>query len=68
MADAVTIRASAERAVKTLVPTPSMVTPLDYPVVPPYDRATTFLVLRKEDILEGASHQDALRALRAHLG
>lgn len=68
MADAATMRLSAERAVKALVSTPVIASPQDYRAGTAQDRVSTFLVLRKEDLLPGASQQAALRALRAHFG
>lgn len=68
MADAATMRLSAERAVRALVSMPIIATPQDYRAGAAQDRASTFLVLRKEDLMAGASQQVALRALRSHFG
>ena len=68
MADAATMRLTAERAVKALVSSPVLATPQDYRAGLAQDRPSTFLVLRKEDLLPGASHEAALRALRSHFG
>lgn len=68
MADAATMRVSAERAVKALVSTPVIGSPQDYRAAMAQDRGSMFLVLRKEDLLAGASQQAALRALRSHFG
>lgn len=66
MADLDTVITTAERAVKALVPTPSFASPKTYRAPGPGDRASTFLVLRKEDLAPGALQEAATRALRAH--
>jgi hypothetical protein len=68
MADAATMRLSTERAVKELVATPTIAGPQDWRAGGAADRTSAFLVLRKEDLLHGASHDAALRALRSHFG
>lgn len=68
MADAATMRLSTERAVKELVAKPTIAGPQDWRAGATADRTAAFLVLRKEDLLAGASHDAALRALRSHFG
>ncbi|MBI5718772.1 MAG: hypothetical protein HZC37_13910 [Burkholderiales bacterium] len=68
MADAATMRLSTERAVKALVSAPVIVAPQDYRSGAAQDRASTFLVLRKEDLLAGGLQEAAVQALRSHFG
>lgn len=68
MADAATMKLSAERAVKALVGTPTIANPQDMRIASGADRLSTFLVLRKEDLMPGGSQEAALRALRALFG
>jgi hypothetical protein len=66
MADADTMKAVTERAVKGLVQTPVITGPQGYRSASAADRASVFLVLRKEDLASGLSHDAAVKALRAH--
>ena len=68
MADAATMTLSAERAVKAVVGTPTIAFPQDLRIATAPDRASTFLVLRKEDLMPGGSQEAALRALRTLFG
>ena len=68
MADAATMKLSAERAVKALVSTPTIASPQDMRMASGSDRSSTFLVLRKEDLMPGGSQEAALRALRTLFG
>ena len=68
MADLDTMKVVAERAVKALVTTPHVSGPQGYRSVPSADRASSFLVLRKEDLQPGAFQDAALKAMRAHFG
>lgn len=68
MADAATMRLSAERAVKGLVSAPVIALAQDYQAVAAQDRASSFLTLRKDDLLGGPAQEVALRALRSHFG
>jgi hypothetical protein len=69
MADAATMRAAVERAVQPLAPLPLVVGAAGYrrPMIAA-QRAQTFLVLRKDDLVDPAARQAALAALRAHFG
>ena len=66
MADAATMRTTAERAVKELVASPVFAGPDDYR--PGADRQTSFLILRKDDLLDADAVERAARALRSHFG
>lgn len=66
MADAATMRITAERAVKDLVTSPILVGPADYR--PGSGRGSTFLILRKDDLLNLEATDLATRALRSHFG
>lgn len=66
MADAATMRSTAERAVKGLVPSPVFAGPADYRAG--MNRSTSFLILRKDDLLNAVSIELATRALRSHFG
>lgn len=66
MADAATMRVTAERAVKDLVSSPVFARPDDYR--PGADRQTSFLILRKDDLLDAAAVERSARALRSHFG
>ena len=66
MADLETMKVVSERAVKAVVASPVVAGPATYRAAG--DRASSFLILRKEDLLAGASRDAALRALRAHFG
>jgi len=66
MADAATMRITAERAVKDLVAQPALAGPDEYR--PGADRQSTFLILRKDDLLDAAAVERAARALRSHFG
>lgn len=68
MADAATMKLSAERAVKALVSTPTIASPQDLGFATAADRTSTFLVLRKEDLMPGGSQEAAMRALRTLFG
>lgn len=68
MADWETMRVTAERAVKAIVASPSILAPQGYRPGSAADRASTFLVLRKDDLVDAALRDAAMRALRAHLG
>lgn len=68
MADLETMKVTAERAVRALVEAPVIAPPQTYRATGPAERASTFLVLRKEDLVPGALQEAALRALRAHFG
>lgn len=68
LADLDTVTSTAARAVKGLVASPVIAGPAAYRVAPASERASSFLVLRKEDVVAGASQEVAQRALRAHLG
>lgn len=64
MADAATMRITAERAVKELVASPVFAGPGDYR--PGGDRQASFLILRKDDLLDAAAIERSARALRSH--
>ena len=66
MADAATMRVTAERAVKDLVASPVLAGPGDYRTGA--DRQSTFLILRKDDLVDAAAVERATRALRSHFG
>jgi DNA-binding NtrC family response regulator len=66
MADAATMRVTAERAVKDLVASPVFAVPDDYR--PGADRQASFLILRKDDLLDAAAVERSARALRSHFG
>jgi DNA-binding NtrC family response regulator len=66
MADAATMRTTAERAVKELVASPVFAGPDDYRLGA--DRQTSFLILRKDDLLDADAVERAARALRSHFG
>jgi AmiR/NasT family two-component response regulator len=66
MADAATMKVVAERAVAEMVSGPIVVGPGGYRAGA--DRSSTFLILRKDDLLSAASIELATRALRSHLG
>lgn len=66
MADAATMRVTAERAVKDLVSSPVFAGPDDYR--PAADRQASFLILRKDDLLDAAAVERSARALRSHFG
>ncbi|MDE2369878.1 MAG: hypothetical protein KGN16_12990 [Burkholderiales bacterium] len=66
MADAATMGISAERAVKDLVSNAVFAGPAD--CRPGSNRRATFLILRKDDLLNLATAELALRALRSHFG
>jgi hypothetical protein len=68
LADLDTVMSTAARAVKDLAASPAIAGPGAYRVAPALERASSFLVLRKEDVVAGASQQAGQRALRAHLG
>ena len=68
MADWETMRTTAERAVKAIVPSPSIQSPQSYRPAGSLDRDSTFLVLRKDDLIDAVLRESALRALRAHFG
>ena len=57
---------ATERAVKDLVANPVLVGPDDYR--PGADRQTSFLILRKDDLLDADAVERAARALRSHFG
>jgi len=66
MADLETVKVVAERAVKALVASPMFAGPQAYRAG--VDRTSSFLVLRKDDLVAGTSHDAVLRALRSHFG
>lgn len=68
MADAATMKLSADRAVKALVSTPTIASPQDLGFATAADRTSTFLVLRKEDLMPGGTQEAAMRALRTLFG
>jgi len=66
MADFATMEATVKRAVKDLYPSPLIVGAAGARLSRHTDRASTFLVLRKEDLQQGAFHEAAVSAIRAH--
>lgn len=66
MADFATMEATVKRAVKDLCPTAQIVGSGGFRLKRSSDRPSTFLVLRKEDLQQGAFHDAAISAIRAH--
>jgi hypothetical protein len=65
MADLATMEAVVMRTVKELHPDARAVGPAGFRLVRPLDRASTFLILRKEDLQPGAMQEAAISAIRA---
>lgn len=66
MADFATMEATVKRAVKDLCPAALVVGAAGFRLSRPSDRASTFLVLRKEDLQHEALQQAAVSAIRSH--
>jgi len=67
MADFTTMQLTVKRAVKDLCPNAQIVGVAGFRLSRLSDRTSTFLVLRKEDLQRGPSHETAVEAICAHL-
>lgn len=64
MADLATMEAVVMRAVRDLQPEARAVGPAGFRLARPQDRASTLLILRKEDLQQGAMQEAAISAIR----
>lgn len=66
MADLATMEATVMRAVKDLHPEARTQGAAGFRMTRSWDRTSNFLILRKEDLQQGALHEAAISAIRAH--